>query len=189
MVECSKYWLFYFYLGPLVLCLPGGLCRNASSPNPTLSLSPRFTVFHCGHVNTWHGQLHHVDPVDPQPHKKLPEVCELKGNILQRPTWSVFRSVWVWVPFCHCDIQHIIDLSLSVSLYVYIYIFPIPLRIISEVIDLGSSPPVQLHPQATETSQKAADPVLLGLVLYACQGWRSNHLWPLVSKLKWSWMV
>ena len=123
MVECSKYWLFYFYLGPLVLCLPGGLCRNASSPNPTLSLSPRFTVFHCGHVNTWHGQLHHVDPVDPQPHKKLPEVCELKGNILQRPTWSVFRSVWVWVPFCHCDIQHIIDLSLSLSLSMYIYIY------------------------------------------------------------------
>ena len=32
------------------------------------------------------------------------------------------------------------SLSLCLSLCIYIYIFPIPLRIISEVIDLGSSP-------------------------------------------------
>ena len=117
--------------------------------------------------------------------------CELKGNILQRPTWSVFRSVWIWVPFCHCDIQHIIDLSLSLSvslsLSMHIYIY---LPHTSPYYFWGHRswlfPPVQLHPQATEASQKAADPVLLGLVLYACQGWRSNHLCPIGIQ---TWMI
>ena len=119
-------------------------------------------------------------------HKKLPEM-RAEGKHPPKTNMERFQkclSLSALLSLRHSTYHT----SLSLSMYIYIY-----LPHTSPYYFWGHRswlfPPVQLHPQATEASQKAADPVLLGLVLYACQGWRSNHLCPLVSKLEWSWMV